>query len=97
MACGCRVTYATDLVIGQAGQGSDHEYFTGLIDEVKIYGRALAHEEVLEIFRSTMHNGGHCENGAAHSHCQGGTTYDFCDASAASAFTRNLPLLVNLL
>ena len=59
-------------------------YFTGLIDEVKVYGRALAHEEVLEIFRSTMHNGGHCENNAEHSHCDTATTYDYCDAVEAS-------------
>ena len=63
------VSHATDVVIGQAGQGSDHEYFTGMIDEVKIFSRALGHEEVLEVFRSTIHNGGHCENGADHSHC----------------------------
>ena len=30
------VTRNTDLFIGQAGTGSDHEYFTGLIDEVDL-------------------------------------------------------------
>ena len=32
------VARATDVVIGQAGEGSDHEYFTGIIDEVKLFG-----------------------------------------------------------
>lgn len=36
------------------------QYFTGLIDEVKIFSRALGHDEVLEIFRSTVHNGKLC-------------------------------------
>ena len=90
---GDMVAKATDVFIGQAGTGSDHEvskptsrasklcihkavciyihiyttqspnllvciqYFTGLIDEVKIYSRALGHDEVLEVFRSTVHNG----------------------------------------
>ena len=76
------VSQPTDLVIGQAGQGSNHEYFTGLIDEVKIFSRALGHEEVLEIFRSTIHNGGHCENGAEHSHCDGGVN-DYCEGASA--------------
>ena len=80
------VSRATDVVIGQAGQGSDHEYFTGMIDEVKIFSRALGHEEVLEVFRSTIHNGGHCENGADHSHCDvsnGDGNFDFCEGTSA--------------
>ena len=48
--------------------------------------RALGHEEVLDIFRTTPHNGGHCENSAGHSHCvaddgNGGNS-DFCDAAS---------------
>jgi hypothetical protein len=80
------VTRATDVVIGQAGEGTDGEYFTGLIDEVKVFGRALGHEEVLEIFRSTIHGGGHCENGADLTHCDlssGDGSFDFCDAASA--------------
>ena len=83
---GDMVSRATDVVIGQAGQGSDHEFFTGYIDEVKIFSRALGHDEVLEIFRSTAHNGGHCENGADHSHCDildGDGNFDYCDAATA--------------
>jgi hypothetical protein len=30
---------STDVFIGQAGTGTSREYFTGLIDEVKIYSR----------------------------------------------------------
>lgn len=118
------VARATDVVIGQAGEGSDHEYFTGLIDEVKIFGarlnqspcwstmpllvslgqigfsieskfflnnncwavtgRALAHEEVLEIFRSSIHGGGHCENSADLAHCDlatGDGNFDYCGTS----------------
>jgi hypothetical protein len=53
---------------------------------VKIFGRSLAHDEVLDIFRSTMHGGGHCENGAAHEHCDlstGDGNFDYCDAATA--------------
>ena len=31
----------TPVVIGQAGPGKDNEYFEGLIDEVKLYSKAL--------------------------------------------------------
>jgi hypothetical protein len=72
----------TDVFIGQAGTGTSREYFTGMIDEVKIYSRSLAHAEVLDIFRSTPHNGGHCENNAKHTHCKKEGS-DYCDAAMA--------------
>ena len=86
---------ATDVTIGQAGQGSDHEYFTGMIDEVKIFSRALAHEEVLEIYRSTLHSGGHCENSATLAHCNvadGDGNYDFCEATSARKSKHTHPI-----
>ena len=73
---------ANDVVIGQAGEGTTREYFTGLIDEVKIFSRSLSHDEVLDIFRTTPHNGGHCENGAKHTHCNKDGS-DYCDAASA--------------
>ena len=36
----------TPVVIGQAGPGKDNEYFEGLIDEVKLYSRALQPMEI---------------------------------------------------
>lgn len=36
----------TPLFIGQAGTGTDHEYFVGLIDEVKIFTRPLTEADV---------------------------------------------------
>ena len=36
----------TPLCIGQAGTGTDHEYFVGLIDEVKIFTRPLTEADV---------------------------------------------------
>jgi hypothetical protein len=83
------VARPTDVVIGQAGQGTTREYFTGKIDEVKIFSRALGHEEVLDIFRSTPHGGGHCENAATLAHCQTDVrknhngAFDYCDAKSA--------------
>jgi hypothetical protein len=43
---GDMVVNDTPVVIGQAGPGSDHEFFEGLIDEVKLWTRGLAPEEV---------------------------------------------------
>ena len=86
---GDMVSRATDVVIGQAGQGTSHEFFTGKIDEVKIFSRALAHREVLDIFRATPHGGGHCENQAKLSHCKTNVrknhdgNFDYCDAKSA--------------
>ena len=80
------LTRNTDVFIGQAGTGSAAEYFTGLIDEVKIFGRSLSHDEVLDIFRSTPHNGGHCENGADSSHCTA-DGFDYCDAASVRQVT----------
>ena len=34
------------VTIGQAGVGTAHEYFYGLIDEIKIYGRVLSAAQV---------------------------------------------------
>ena len=36
----------TPVVIGQAGPGKSNEYFEGLIDEVKIYTKALSQQEI---------------------------------------------------
>ena len=36
----------TPVVIGQAGPGKSNEYFEGLIDEVKLYSRALQPMEI---------------------------------------------------
>ncbi|XP_022086853.1 uncharacterized protein LOC110977226 [Acanthaster planci] len=40
----------TPLTIGQAGVGMSHEYFVGLIDEVKIFSKALSASEVDKMF-----------------------------------------------
>ena len=52
--CGCHATNDvglmlvrdTPVVIGQAGPGKDNEYFEGLIDEVKLYSRALQPSDI---------------------------------------------------
>ena len=36
----------TPVVIGQAGPGKSNEFFEGLIDEVKIYTKALSQPEI---------------------------------------------------
>lgn len=37
-------------MIGKAGEGSDHEWFNGMIDDVRVYGRVLSHEEVMSLY-----------------------------------------------
>ena len=41
---------AGDLYIGQRPDGNGEEYFDGLIDEVKIFGKALSENEVIELY-----------------------------------------------
>jgi hypothetical protein len=48
--------------------------------------RALSHVEVLDLYRSTPHNGGHCENGADFSHCAADGA-DYCDATSVRQIT----------
>jgi hypothetical protein len=43
---GNMVVRDTPVVIGQAGPGTDHEYFYGLIDELKIWTRGLTEDEI---------------------------------------------------
>jgi hypothetical protein len=38
--------------LGRFNSG-DHWYFTGRMDEVRIYNRALSHAEVIELFKSS--------------------------------------------
>eukprot|EP01051_Picozoa_sp_SAG22_P025068 SAG22_NODE_7251_length_757_cov_1.673252_1_plen_79_part_00 len=44
------LTRDTDLVIGKAGRGSDREWFRGMIDDVRLYSRALSHDEVMSLY-----------------------------------------------
>ena len=64
----------SDVFIGQPGDGSDHEYFIGLIDEVKLYSRALGIDEVHNIFRTTATSAG-------------GVHVQFCPAHSAASIS----------
>jgi hypothetical protein len=41
----------TPLTIGQAGIGKPNEYFFGIIDEVRIYNRALTDVEIQSLYK----------------------------------------------
>eukprot|EP01050_Picozoa_sp_SAG11_P014516 SAG11_NODE_1798_length_4246_cov_1.709670_3_plen_150_part_00 len=69
----------TDVFIGQAGDGTDHEYFTGLIDEIKIFSRALGADEVVHIFESTATQ--------AQENMENGETLQFCPAVSANSIS----------
>jgi hypothetical protein len=41
------------LLIGARGSGSPHNFFGGMLDEIKIYDRALSRSEILAIVNET--------------------------------------------
>ena len=48
---GDMVVRPNDLVIGKAGEGQEHEWFIGMIDDVQLWSRVLSTGEVLQLHR----------------------------------------------
>jgi hypothetical protein len=44
----------TDFFVGRHGNGQDQWDFTGNIDDVRIYGEALAADQIMAIFHNTF-------------------------------------------
>jgi hypothetical protein len=45
-------TRGTDLFIGRHGDGVDNYNFNGIIDDIRIYNRALSNQEVLDLYNN---------------------------------------------